>query len=421
MRIGALVPNSDLAYHPLIERRYPLLASAILAGASQQLRNMASTGGNLLQRTRCCYFYDTATPCNKREPGSGCPAIPGLNRVHAILGTSDACIATHPSDMCVALAALAATVHVTGPAGDRAIAFADFHRLPGDTPHRDTNLHAERDRHRDRAPEARLCRQLLYLKIRDRLSYAFALVSIAAALELDGDTIKEARLALGGVAHKPWRDTAAEAALRGQGRQPHRVRASGRPVAARRQGATAQHLQDRSRPPRHRSRTDPGRAGHAAIAVRQEDRVSNPMQTYIGTATSRVDGRDESHRRREICRRVQCARPRLWQRRNLDHRHGAASRASMPSEALARRRRARRPHPREPAAHGEAPIGRTRTTSLRTRFAVPPALRRQDPVQRPADRVGRLPTEWEIARFAASLVRVEYDAEAHVTDLFRRT
>ena len=140
LRIGALVPNSDLAYHPLIAQRYPMLASAILAGASPQLRNMASTGGNLLQRTRCYYFYDTATPCNKREPGSGCSAIAGLNRMHAILGTSEACIATHPSDMCVALAALDATVHVAGPAGERAIAFADFHRLPGDTPQRDTNL-----------------------------------------------------------------------------------------------------------------------------------------------------------------------------------------------------------------------------------------------------------------------------------------
>src|ERR671928_1304514 len=140
LRIGALVPNSDLAYHPLVEKRYPLLASAILAGASQQLRNMASTGGNLLQRTRCYYFYDTATPCNKREPGSGCSALTGLNRMNAILGTSDACIATHPSDMCVALAALDATVHVAGPAGERAIAFADFHRLPGDTPQVDATL-----------------------------------------------------------------------------------------------------------------------------------------------------------------------------------------------------------------------------------------------------------------------------------------
>jgi len=142
LRIGALVPNSDLAYHPLIAERYPLIGSAILAGASQQLRNMASTGGNLLQRTRCHYFYDVATPCNKREPGSGCSAIGGVNRMHAILGTSEACIATHPSDMCVALAALEAKVHVAGPGGERVIAFEDFHRLPGDTPQRDTNLEA---------------------------------------------------------------------------------------------------------------------------------------------------------------------------------------------------------------------------------------------------------------------------------------
>src|ERR1700746_819390 len=140
LRIGALVPNSDLAYHPVIAQRYPVLASAILAGASAQLRNMASTGGNLLQRTRCYYFYDTATPCNKREPGRGCSAIAGLNRMHAILGASEACVATHPSDMCVALAALDATVHVAGPAGARAIAFADFHRLPGDATQLDTTL-----------------------------------------------------------------------------------------------------------------------------------------------------------------------------------------------------------------------------------------------------------------------------------------
>src|ERR1700704_1216177 len=140
VRIGTLVPNRDLAYHPLIEQRYPMLGSAILAGASAQLRNMATTGGNLLQRTRCFYFYDTATPCNKREPGSGCSAIEGINRINAILGTSESCIATHPSDMCVALAALDATVHVAGPTGERAIAFADFHRLPGDTPHLDNNL-----------------------------------------------------------------------------------------------------------------------------------------------------------------------------------------------------------------------------------------------------------------------------------------
>jgi xanthine dehydrogenase YagS FAD-binding subunit len=216
LRIGALVPNSDLAYHPLVEQRYPMLASAILAGASQQLRNMASAGGNLLQRTRCAYFYDTATPCNKREPGSGCSAIGGLNRIHAILGASEACIATHPSDMCVALAALDAKVHVAGPAGERAIAFADFHRLPGDTPQIDTNLQRDEIVTGIELPARGFATNYTYLKIRDRLSYAFALVSVAAALELEGGVIGEARLALGGVAHKPWRDPAAEAALRGQ-------------------------------------------------------------------------------------------------------------------------------------------------------------------------------------------------------------
>ena len=216
LRIGALVPNSDLAYHPLVAQRYPLLASAILAGASQQLRNMASTGGNLLQRTRCYYFYDTATPCNKREPGSGCSAITGLNRMHGILGASESCIATHPSDMCVALAALDAKVHVAGPAGERSIAMTDFHRLPGTTPQRDTNLQADEIVTAVKLPARGFAKNYTYLKIRDRLSYAFALISVAAAMELDGDTIAEARLALGGVAHKPWRDPNAEAALRGK-------------------------------------------------------------------------------------------------------------------------------------------------------------------------------------------------------------
>jgi xanthine dehydrogenase YagS FAD-binding subunit len=214
--IGALVANTDLAYHPLIEQRYPLLSRAIMAGASQQLRNMASTGGNLVQRTRCFYFYDATTPCNKRQPGSGCSAISGVNRINAILGTSDSCIATHPSDMCVALAALEASVHVTGPAGSRTIALADFHRLPGDTPQRDTYLERDEIITSIELPAKGFAANYSYLKIRDRLSYAFALVSVAAALELDGDTIKEARLALGGVAHKPWRSSAAEAALRGQ-------------------------------------------------------------------------------------------------------------------------------------------------------------------------------------------------------------
>jgi len=192
------------------------LSSAILAGASQQLRHMASTGGNLLQRTRCFYFYDVATPCNKREPGSGCSARDGINRINAILGTSEACIATHPSDMCVALAALEAKVHVAGPAGERTIAFADFHRLPGNTPGVDTNLKPNEIITAIELPAQGFAANYSYLKIRDRLSYAFALVSVAAALELEGNRITEARLALGGVAHKPWRNLEAELAMRGK-------------------------------------------------------------------------------------------------------------------------------------------------------------------------------------------------------------
>ena len=216
LRIGALVSNADLAWHPLIEQRYPLLSQAILAGASPQLRNMASTGGNLLQRTRCYYFYDATVPCNKREPGSGCPARSGLNRIHAILGASEQCVATHPSDMCVALAALAARVHVEGRGGARVIEFADFHRLPGDAPQRDNQLADDELITAIELPADHLARHSHYLKIRDRASYAFALVSVAAALELDGDEIIDARLALGGVAHKPWRDRAVEALLIGR-------------------------------------------------------------------------------------------------------------------------------------------------------------------------------------------------------------
>jgi xanthine dehydrogenase YagS FAD-binding subunit len=236
IRIGALVPNSDLAYHPLIEQRYPMLSSAILAGASQQLRNMASTGGNLLQRTRCPYFYDVATPCNKREPGSGCSAVGGLNRMHAILGASEACIATHPSDMCVALAVLEAQVRVTGAAGERVLAFVDFHRLPGDTPQRDTNLNPDEIITSVELPLQGFTRYHTYLKIRDRLSYAFALVSVAVGLELDGNTIKQARFALGGVAHKPWRDADAEATLVGQAPSEASFRAAADAVLDRAKG-----------------------------------------------------------------------------------------------------------------------------------------------------------------------------------------
>lgn len=214
--IGALVSNADLAWHPLIEARYPLLSQAILAGASPQLRNMATTGGNLLQRTRCYYFYDAAVPCNKREPGSGCPARDGLNRIHAILGASAQCVATHPSDMCVALAALEAVVHVQGRAGERRIEFADFHRLPEDAPERDNQLADDELITAIELPAQGFAAHSHYLKVRDRASYAFALVSVAAALELDGPVIRSARLALGGVAHKPWRDHGVEFDLIGQ-------------------------------------------------------------------------------------------------------------------------------------------------------------------------------------------------------------
>jgi len=216
LMIGALVSNADLAWHPLIESRYPLLSQAVLAGASPQLRNMASTGGNLLQRTRCYYFYDSTVPCNKREPGTGCPAKDGLNRIHAILGASEDCVATHPSDMCVALAALEAVVHVQGRAGKRQIEFADFHRLPGNTPERDNQLAEDELITAVELPAAGFAAHSHYLKIRDRASYAFALISVAAALELDGEIIRDVRLTLGGVAHKPWRDKAVETSLKGQ-------------------------------------------------------------------------------------------------------------------------------------------------------------------------------------------------------------
>ncbi|MGI4778285.1 MAG: FAD binding domain-containing protein [Janthinobacterium lividum] len=217
LRIGALATNADTAYHPLVETRYPLLSSAILAGASPQLRNAATNGGNLNQRTRCYYFYDTAAACNKREPGAGCSAIGGVTRIHAILGSSDACIATHPSDMCVALAALDATVRVQGEGGERTIPFADYHRLPGDEPARDNVLAQGELVLSIDLPADDYSANYSYLKLRDRLSYAFALVSVAAALKLDGaGRIETGRVAMGGVAHKPWRVPEAEALLQGQ-------------------------------------------------------------------------------------------------------------------------------------------------------------------------------------------------------------
>jgi xanthine dehydrogenase YagS FAD-binding subunit len=221
LRLGALVPNSDTAWDERVEQRYPLLSSAILAGASPQLRNAATNGGNLNQRTRCYYFYDVATPCNKRAPGSGCGAIGGVNRIHAILGASEQCIATHPSDMCVALAALDATVQVAGPDGERTIAFADYHRLPGDEPWRDNTLRPGELVTGIDLPAEDFTQNYTYLKLRDRLSYAFALVSVAVAMRLEGSAIAEARVALGGVAHKPWRRPELEAQLKGVAPSPH--------------------------------------------------------------------------------------------------------------------------------------------------------------------------------------------------------
>ncbi|MCY0970141.1 FAD binding domain-containing protein [Chryseobacterium wangxinyae] len=216
IRLGALMTNADTAYHPTIEQKYPLLSKAILAGASAQIRNMATNGGNLLQRTRCYYFYDIHTPCNKREPGSGCSAINGYNRIHAILGHDESCIAVFPSDMCVALAALDAVVNVSGPEGERKISFTEFHRLPGDHPEIDNTLKMGEIITGIDLPEKGFTENYSYLKLRDRASYSFALVSVATGLDLQDNRIKEARIALGGVAHKPWRVKEAEDFLVGK-------------------------------------------------------------------------------------------------------------------------------------------------------------------------------------------------------------
>ena len=215
--IGALGKNSDTANHPLIRKNYPLLTQSILAGASAQIRNMASNGGNLNQRTRCPYFYEVSVPCNKREPGSGCGALEGENRLHAIFGWSDKCVAVHPSDMCIALVALDATVVVQDAQGkQRSIPFADYHRLPGDTPQKDNNLqHGELITALE-IPPNNFASTSYYLKVRDRASYAFALLSVAAALDISGGAIRQSRIALGCVAHKPWRAMAAEKFLAGK-------------------------------------------------------------------------------------------------------------------------------------------------------------------------------------------------------------
>ncbi|HKB43234.1 MAG TPA: xanthine dehydrogenase family protein subunit M [Chitinophagaceae bacterium] len=214
--IGALAINSEVAENEIVKKNYPLLAMALKAGASPQLRNMATVGGNIMQRTRCPYFYDTTMPCNKRQPSSGCGALEGYNRMHAIFGASNKCIAVHPSDMCIALAALDATVTVSGPKAERKIKFIEFHRLPGDNPEKDNTLLKGELITSVSIPKNPFTKNVYYLKIRDRSSYAFALVSVAVALELHDDIIKQARLAMGGVAHKPWRLTAAENFLKGK-------------------------------------------------------------------------------------------------------------------------------------------------------------------------------------------------------------
>ena len=215
VRVGAMVRNSDMARHELIRGRYPMLSEAILAGASQQVRNMATTAGNILQRTRCYYFRDTALPCNKREPGSGCGAIDGYNRIHAVLGGSERCIATHPSDMCVALAALDALIHLHGPRGERVVPFADFHFLPGHRPEREHALESDELIVAVDIPAVPFAVRSTYLKVRDRASYAFALASAAVALDIHNGTVRQARVALGGIATKPWRAHEAEAVLTG--------------------------------------------------------------------------------------------------------------------------------------------------------------------------------------------------------------
>lgn len=294
--IGALVSNADLAYHPEIERRYPLLSSAILAGASPQLRNMATTGGNLLQRTRCSYFYDLATPCNKRAPASGCSAREGYNRMHAILGASQHCVATHPSDMCVALAALDAQIKVRGPQGERVIPFHEFHRLPSDTPHIDTNLAPSELILSVELPANDLAAHSRYLKIRDRASYAFALVSVAAAVVVHEGKISEARIALGGVSHKPWRVREAEQVLNGKPVTEEYFRLAAKRLLEGAQPLAHNAFKDRARGARHRACV--GRRGSDGVRDGQGSKMARQIRKSRGWPC-------EGDRRRALRRRVQ--------------------------------------------------------------------------------------------------------------------
>lgn len=284
LRIGAPVRNADLAADPRVRRRYPLLTRALLAGASAQLRNKASTGGNLLQRTRCFYFHDTAMPCNKREPGSGCAALGGFNRIHAILGASDACIATHPSDMAVAMRALDARVETVAPDGTvRAVPIADLHRLPGNTPHIETTLAVGEVVTAVTLPPPPPGRQL-YRKVRDRASYAFALVSVAAIVDVSGGRVRSARLALGGVAAKPWRMPDAEAQLAGQPAEPSVLAAAADMLLAGARGYGHNDFRSSLRAGRSGARwpTPPepreGRHGHTPLVGQPLDRVDGRLK-----------------------------------------------------------------------------------------------------------------------------------------------
>ena len=270
VRIGALVRNADLAHDCHFARRFPAVAEALLSGASAQLRNAATVGGNLMQRTRCAYFYDPASACNKRKPGSGCDARSGDNRLHAILGWSASCIATHPSDFCVALVALDAIVEIEGKMGRREILLEAFHRLPGDRPDRETMLEPGEMIVAVRLPAeaALLAAHARYLKVRDRTSYAFAIVSAAVALRIEADVIAQARIAMGGVALKPWRARAAEQILIGARADTALISARGKGRARRRQAIRRQCLQDRARTPRRGARTCARSGRHARAHAR---------------------------------------------------------------------------------------------------------------------------------------------------------
>ena len=288
LKIGATVRNSDLAHHPTVQRDYAVLSQAILAGASAQLRNMATTAGNLLQRTRCVYFRDTAMPCNKREPGTGCPAITGSNRTLAILGTSEHCIATNPSDMCVAMAALEATIHVQGPKGARAIPIGDFHLLPGNTPQRETVLEpGDLITHVTLPPPVAGSKQV-YLKLRDRASYEFALASAAVVITVAGGNVTRARIALGGVGTKPWRSPEAEAALVGQPANAGELPQGGGGGPARRQAAERERVQDRAGQALPRAR--PANGGDSLIPLKERtcQRHKKPRRRHRSAAARRA-------------------------------------------------------------------------------------------------------------------------------------